>query len=304
MWVTCIPWLQRSPPERLRHTGMALITLTSDLGTRDPYLATVKGRILRHCPEAQLLDISHDIDPLNSAQAAYALGMALPHFPPDTVHWVGIRSQQVRSLRFLIAVQDSQIVVGPDDGFFSLLFPDYPEFLFALRPECGQQLGFAGVHADTVYACAHLAAGGEVSEIADAVRTITELSKLQAIEGEDFIRGSAVAVDRFGNVAFNITRHKMELVARGRNWHLNLLGRYRIEQISQTYQDVGPGDILALYNHAGYLEIAINQSSAQDLLGLRIGSPIQLRFEGEPRPSGERALEDRAPGSAQQTSPA
>jgi S-adenosyl-L-methionine hydrolase (adenosine-forming) len=283
---------------------MALITLTSDLGTRDPYLATVKGRLLRHCSDAQLLDITHDIEPLNSAQAAYALSMALPHFPPDTIHWIGLRSQQVRNLRFLIAVQEGQIVIGPDDGFFSLLFATYPEFLFAIRPGCGQEAGFAGVHADTVFACAHLACNGDLSHIADAVRNITELNRLQAAEGEDFIRGSAVAVDRFGNVAFNITRHQVERAARGRTWYLHLLGRYRIDQISNTYQDVVPGEILALYNHAGFLEIAVNQGSAQRLLGLRNGSSIQLRFEGEAKPLEEESPRDNAAGTATLTTPA
>ena len=259
---------------------MAVITLTSDLGQKDPYLATVKGRMLRRCPGVTLIDISHDIAPWHTPDAAFALRQSYPHFPNDTIHWVGVHSQLMRKERYLVVFHKGQYFICPDDGLFSLLFDDHPDFLFAIRTGMGEEQGDHGIYSDSVMAAGHLASGRDILEVADQVQGIAERSGLRPLEGEDFIRCSVIHIDHFGNAILNVDRETIQRVANGRTPSIRLRGSDRIERFSQRYSDVVPGERLAFFNAFGQLEIAVNQGNASELLGLKLGALVQVQFIG------------------------
>ncbi len=257
---------------------MAVITLTSDLGAADPYLATVKGRMLRRCPEAVLIDVTHEVPSWNSQQAAYVLRQTFPHFAADTIHWIGVYSQAQRRERCLVVFHRSQYFVGPDDGLFSLLFDDHPEFIFSIREGVGAERGDSGIYADGVCAAAHLASGADLLEIAVQVQTIAERSSLRALDTPDLIRATVIHIDRFGNVILNVDRALMERVGKGRSFGLRLRKNDQIDRLSQRYSDVPFGERLAFFNSAGYLEIALNQGNAAKMHGLKLDDLVQIVF--------------------------
>lgn len=257
---------------------MAVITLTSDLGAADPYLATVKGRMLRRCPEVVLVDVTHEVSSWNSQQAAYVLRQTFPHFAPDTIHWIGVYSQAQRRERYLVVFHRGQYFVGPDDGLFSLLFDDHPEFIFAIREGVGAERGDLGIYADAVCAAAHLASGADILEIAVQVQTIAERSSLRALDHPDLIRAAVIYIDNFGNVILNVDRALMERVGQGRRFLLRLRKNDQIDKLSQRYSDVPFGERLAFFNSAGYLEIALNQGNAAKMHGLKLDDLVQIVF--------------------------
>jgi S-adenosylmethionine hydrolase len=257
---------------------MPLVTLTSDLGHRDPFVATVKGRLLRRCPGVVLVDVTHEAELYDMASAALALRQALPHFPDDTLHWVGVESALPKRPRDLVAVYGKQIVIGPDDGFFSLLSDAHPDFLFALRPGVGAEHGEEGLFADSVLAAGWLAAGEDLTAIAEPAHGIAARTALRAAEAPDLLRALVVHVDRFGNAMLNVHRDQLEAMAAGRPVYVKLRRNDGIDRIRERFSEVSEGIRLVRYNHAGYLEVAINQGNAAQLLGLKLQDTLLIEF--------------------------
>jgi S-adenosylmethionine hydrolase len=257
---------------------MPIVTLTSDLGLADPYAATVKGRMLRRCPGVQLIDVTHQVRAFETADAARALRETLPHFPDETIHWVGVEPTYPKRPRDLVAVYGSQYVVGPDDGFFSLLSDAHPDFLFAVRHGIAAEFGESGVHADSVLAASWLASGQDILAIAEQVQGIAQRTALRAPEGEDFFRANVVHIDAFGNIVLNVNRAQLEAKANGRKYAVRLRRQDRIDKIHSRYAEVDPGERLCLFNSAGNLEIAINQGNASGLLGIKRNDNVVIEF--------------------------
>src|SRR3546814_15856909 len=115
---------------------MAIITLTTDVGHRDFYQSAVKGAILSQLPGVNIVDISHQIAPFNVAQAAYVTRHACRFFPEGTVHLLGVDAHYQTRPRYLAVLTAGHYFVGPDNGFFSLLFAQLPEKIIkiSLRP--------------------------------------------------------------------------------------------------------------------------------------------------------------------------
>ena len=259
---------------------MAIVTLTSDMGLDDPYVATVKGRILRRCSALTLVDVSHGVRSFDTAAAAFALRQAYPHFPADTIHWVGVASTWAKRPRDLIVHHGGQYFLGPDDGLFSLLFDGHPEFLFALRPGIGDEHGDTGIFADTVLAAGWLAGGGDILAIADQVQGMASRTALRAPEDADSFRANVIHIDRFGNAVLNVDRPQLAAKAAGRPFVLRLRRNDRITTLSTRYAEVEPGERLCRFNAAGFLEISINQGDAAGLLGLSLNDNVIIAFEG------------------------
>ena len=269
---------------------MPVITLTSDMGLNDHYVAAVKGGLLRACPGVNLVDISHGIKPHALRQAAYILRSAWPHFPPGTVHWTGISAANNGKIRRLAAFHEGHWFLARDEGLFSLVFEGYPQRIFSLDDDAiariqspGSEEATTGLppeacpHHRLTAAAAHLASGRPIESIADEIRHLEARGALAAQERADDIRGMVLYVDRFGNAVVNIHRDRFEVVGGGRPFELHVR-RDRIDRLSTRFTDVPAGEKLCRFNGAGYLEIAINQGNASALLGLAVDDVIQVTF--------------------------
>src|ERR1700758_3897013 len=179
---------------------MQLITLTSDLGLRDNYVALVKASILREIPGSLVIDISHDIEKFNLMQAAYIFGNAYSHFPENTIHLVGLKSH-TEAKRLLYIEIHKQKVICPDNGFFTLLSDTYQAKVFSLR-EKDFPLGLFFLKDSMVKAAAQLK---DEKTVATACDDYLQLMSFQPTATPDSIVGRCLHIDSFGNVVTNIT---------------------------------------------------------------------------------------------------
>ena len=239
---------------------MQLITLTSDLGLRDNYVALVKAAILQHLPQSNIIDISHEIEKFNLMQAAYIFSNTYSEFPENTMHLVGIKSH-TEAKRLLYIEINRQKIICPDNGFITLLPEIFEARIFSLR-EKDFPLGLFFLKDSMVKAAAQLQEG---KNLATACDDYLQLMSFQPTATSDSIVGRCLHIDSFGNVITNITQHFFDLVRKGRKFTIHLPGS-QINKIVSDYGDVPEANALALFNSFGYLEVAINRARASQLL--------------------------------------
>ncbi|MGZ3861696.1 MAG: SAM hydrolase/SAM-dependent halogenase family protein [Bacteroidia bacterium] len=258
---------------------MQLITLTSDLGLRDNYVALVKASILKNIADSTVIDISHEIEKFNVMQAAYVFGNAYSHFPENTIHLVGVKSH-TEAKRLLYIEINKQKIVCPDNGFFTLLPNIFDAKVYSLR-EKDFPLGLFFLKDSMVKAAAHLQ---KEKTLATACEDYAQLMSFQPTATSDSIVGRCLHIDSFGNVVTNITQHFFDLVRKGRKFTIHLPGS-QIQKIVSDYSEVPETKALALFNSFGYLEIAINRARASQLLfpknsQANVDFNITVQFEG------------------------
>jgi S-adenosylmethionine hydrolase len=257
----------------------ALITLLTDFGLRDAYVGALKGVILGINPEAVLVDITPEIPPQDITAGAFVLAEAAPYFPPGTIHLAVVDPGVGTSRRGLAASARGHYFVGPDNGLLHLMFRDAPdlsivsvEYPAYFRPEVA-----ATFHGRDVFApaAAHLSLEVPLRGLGPAVTDPI----LLPIPSPTFIpeagRGEIIYVDRFGNLVSNIRWDVLVDWLGGREFHLRI-GSHNVRRWGSTYAEVAPGELLVLKGSHGYLEIAVNQASAADRLGLGIGAALTL----------------------------
>lgn len=262
-----------------------IITLTTDFGTRDAYVAAMKGTILSLVPDAQLVDISHDISPQDVMEAAFVLGQAIPFFPDGTIHLVVV-DPGVGTARRAIALQhNNAYFVGPDNGLFTLLLQGAkPDQLVELnRPAFWRSKNVSVTfHGRDLFApvAAHLAAGRTLLEVGHPIEALHPLHWALPIDDAQGIRGWVVHVDHYGNGITNIPRPLFEQQRVGRRVKC-FAGNAILHAVHPTYGAVEVGEPLLLFGSSDFLEIAVNAGNASDLLDIRKGTPVNLVFLDE-----------------------
>ena len=256
---------------------MAVITLTTDFGLHDAYVAAMKGAMLAVAPDVSLVDVSHQILPQDVASGAYILSSAYRYFPAGTVH-LAVVDPGVGSARRAIVVETPDYrFVGPDNGLFSGVFQREGKwnvveirnaafFRSAVSPTFHGRDIFGPV-------AAHLCNGVPVAKLGPPVTDPIRLDIWTIQERDDVVVGRIVHVDRFGNAISNVDRRRVgdgELRVR--------VGDIVFEGICRTYTDVPAGEALVLFGSEDTLEVAINGGNAARKLGLRRGDRVSVDF--------------------------
>ena len=262
-----------------------VLTLTTDFGTRDAYVAAMKGTILSRLPEARLVDISHEIAPQDVMEAAFVLRQAVPYFPAGSVHLVVVDPGVGTARRPVALRHGGHTYVGPDNGLFSLVLgDDRPEALVVLdRPaRWREQVPSETFHGRDVFApvAAHLAAGYPLEEVGSPAEALERLHWALPISDAQGIRGWVVHVDHFGNCITNIARPLFEEHRRARPLKC-FAGNAILDAIHPTYGTAETGEPLLLFGSSGFLEIAVNTGNASRLLDIRKGTPVNVLFLDE-----------------------
>lgn len=255
---------------------MPIVTLTTDWGNGDYYLGLLKGRILACCPTVVFADITHHIQPFNTLQAAFVLRNAYGQFPQGSIHLVGVNSEPspVNTLSALKVNQ--QYFIGTNDGMFSLLFDDEPDEMVNLA-DSGTSNGFRSLD---LFATAVTTAEKRepLASIGTPCAMKRELTGKPTYD-ENTISGLVLYVDTYGNVITNITRELFERVRRGRTFEILVQSNFtKITQVSNYYDDVRYGKLLAIFNSLGLLELAINRGNIAQLESLDTKSSIRVKF--------------------------
>lgn len=257
---------------------MPVLTITSDWGTTDYFIGAMKGDILTLCPEASIVDISHAINPFDLVQGAFIFKNSWIRFPKGTVHLVGMCAASKDVPALVVIGHKNHYFVGPDDGFFSLVFDEMPADAYYILDAKGNKV----IPGSAVLASsgAFLANGGKIKDMGEKVTTLIQKSMIQPVTEEDTIRGSVIYIDTFGNLITNIEKSLFERISKGRNFEITLRSsEYMINAIHEYYFEAGRGNLLAHYNESGYLEIAISQGDASKLIGVSYGDIIRIEFK-------------------------
>lgn len=259
-----------------------LLTLTTDFGLRDAYVAAMKGAILAIHPEATLVDISHDITPHDVMEAAFVLSQAVPYFPPDAVHLVVVDPGVGTTRRPVALRHNDSYFVGPDNGLFSLLLhAEQPEELVVLDNPAFWRIADPSdtFHGRDIFApvAAHLAAGRSLHEVGTPVDALKPLYWALPIDDNQGIRGWVVHVDHFGNCITNIPRTLFDKLYDGRSLKC-YVGNAILNNVHATYESVEAEEPLLLFGSSNFMEIAVNAGNASHLLDIRKGTPVNVVF--------------------------
>ncbi len=259
---------------------MSIITLTTDLGIKDFYLAAVKGSILSSLPDATIVDITHQIPSYHITQAAFILENSYFHFPIGTVHLVSVDNSYQSDARFVAVKANGHFFIGPDNGLFTLFLPpEQIEKIVKINLRIQDDYVHFPIKDILVKSAVHLAKGGTMELIGRKISNLNYKTIIQPMIEKDAIRGSVIYVDSFQNAISNITRDIFESVAKGRNFQILFKGNETVSKISLQYSDVIEGEKLCLFGITGHLEIAINKGKASSLLGLGINEKILIQFK-------------------------
>ena len=256
---------------------MPLLTLTSDIGRQDFLVGAVKGQLLQDNSGFTIVDISHELSPFNYPQAAYVCRNAIKNFPAGTFHLVLVNLFDERPEHMLLAEHNGHYIGCADNGLLTMILEEIPQKVVALALDKNKQKNT--LYCTAVFAAAfrELNSGKKIEEIGSPDISIHVKNPLRPLLGNDWIEGQIIFTDNFENVIVNIHRDEFEEQRRGRSFKIVFKRDEVIDRISDTYADVNEGEKLALFNSAGYLEIAINKGNAARLLGLQGFSERQLQ---------------------------
>ena len=259
---------------------MHIITLTSDWNENDYYVASLKGKLLSVCPEAHIIDISHSVKTFNSSQAAYVVRNAYPHFPDNTIHIIAVNTEPEEGTQLLGARLDKQYFLCADNGILSLLEGSEPEEVVRLtgyyqeNPET-----FLALSVFASAACA-LSAGTALSKLGSPAKDYNRQTPLRATIEDNTIIGSVIHIDSYQNAITNISEELFKRVGNGRPFVIYVQSKhYTINRINQRYNESDPGDLLAIFNSSGVLEIAMREGNAAGLMRLTTNSTIRVEFK-------------------------
>jgi S-adenosylmethionine hydrolase len=281
---------------------MSIITLTTDYGLKDHFVGSLKGKILSDYEEAVIVDISHHIDAFNTAEASYILGASYASFPKGTVHVVGVDIERNKENQHIALQWNDHYFICADNGILSMLIEKIvPEKIVAINIH--DRLPTDATDSDVfVKVAVHLAKGGLLNVIGKEIKAIKEVTELKPILSDDknTLKGYVIYIDHYGNAVTNISKQLFVEVAKGRPYEIILNEKFKyakkntLKTILAKYSDIAnagnydiknyEGDKLALFNEAGFLEIAIFRSnpntvgSATTLLGIGYRDVISIEF--------------------------
>lgn len=259
---------------------MPLLTLTSDIGSRDYLVSAIKAQLLQTNEQFNIIDISHQIPPFNYPQAAYVCRSAVQYFPAFSYHIILVNLFETKPVRLLLAFHKNQYYLCADNGLLPMILEEKPEMVIEIPLEkdaATNTIYLTRVMGDTINKIVN---GASIQTIGIADVNYIQKNSWQPLPGENWIEGLIIFIDNFENVIINITRSYFEEQRNGRNFRIVFKRDEVITKISETYADVEEGEKLAFFNNAGYLEIAINKGNAAGLFGLKGFSEKQIQISG------------------------
>jgi S-adenosylmethionine hydrolase len=262
----------------LLQMGKSTITLTTDFGTKDGYVGAVKGVIKRISPEADVVDITHGIEPFGVLAAAFALNNFYGYFPPGSIHLVVVDPGVGGGRQPLLIQSEEFLFVGPDNGVFSFVYQRdrIKEIVVLSNKKYFLAELSSTFHARDIFApaAAYLSLGVDPKEFGERARECHKLIIPEPEASKKALWGQVIHVDSFGNLITNI---ESDLLKK-KNVVRMVVGRRQIKPIARSYSDIPEGQVGALAGSSGYLEIAANQDSAQDILKSRVGTAVRITF--------------------------
>jgi len=257
-----------------------MITLMTDFGTKDGNVGVMKGVILRIAPEVQIVDLSHNISPQDVTEAGLVLARAMPYFEPGTIHVVVVDPGVGTSRRPFAARIGPQFIVGPDNGFITLVLKnakargEVVEFVHLDRAEYWLKKISDVFHGRDIFApaAAHLAADASLHDLGTPFDNPVLLSLSEPTRTTSGWRGEVIHIDHFGNISTNIREEHL-------GWPHQAsvrIGETEVEGLVRTFGERAPGELVVLYGSTGSLLVCQVNGSAASRLGVKVGDPCEV----------------------------
>jgi S-adenosylmethionine hydrolase len=256
-----------------------IITLTTDYGLKDSYVAGLKGAILTLCPAACLVDVTHLVPPQNIRWGAFVLATVFQDFPAGTVHLAVVDPEVGTNRRGLAVTSQRYRFVGPDNGIFSLVLQAESswEARSLENPEYWGSVVSTTFHGRDVFApvAAHVALGVPFQMLGPPCIPVAPTWG-SVHRGTQGLAGEVLGADHFGNIITNLDRGSVEALG-ATLWLSVLIGGTSIDGLHDTYGAVPVGSLVALIGSHGYLEVAVNQGNAAEALAVAAGACVRVR---------------------------
>lgn len=256
---------------------MAIVTFLSDFGDSDHYVAAVKAKVLSINSSLTILDISHQIKKCDLAHGAFVLRSVYRDFPRGTVHLVGVNSVGGPDDDFIALELNGHYFVGTDNGIFGLISDNEARIIVNLNALNPVRTTFPARNILAV-AAAKIASGTSITDLGPRVASYNRKMGRQLKANQRLIAGHVLRVDHFGNLITNIDRQTFDVLSKDKRFTISF-GRERLTRVHEFLHQVEPGDIFAIFNDLGLLEIGVNMGNAMNLLGLGYDSPVMINFE-------------------------
>jgi S-adenosylmethionine hydrolase len=275
---------------------MSIITLTTDYGLKDHFVGALKGKILSEFTDATIIDISHYIDPFNTAEASYIISSSYDSFPKGTIHIIGVDIESNKENQHVAMQWNDHFFIASDNGILSMLSQKImPQKIVAITIHDRLHSDATDLDVFVKVAC-HIARGGILTVIGKEINSLKQVTDLQVVLSDDGnqLKGNVIYIDHFGNVVTNISKKQFLECAKGRDYEV-VCRNQTIKTILPNYSAIASSDKytvknyegqkLAIFNEAGFLEIAIFRSnpltvgSASTLLGLNYRDVVSIQFK-------------------------
>ncbi len=260
-----------------------IITLTTDFGTSSPYVASIKGSLLTVNPTAQLIDLTHAVAPQNVKQAAVVLADVTPLFPAGTLHAVVVDPGVGTDRKIIYAEIGEQRYLAPDNGVLSYLARTSPPRLIVELTE--SRFWRAAIsntfHGRDIFApvAGHLAAGIPPGQLGRVNERMNFLDWPEPQVQNDEVRAEVLYVDSFGNLITNLSLDALRQWSGNDTVLISVADRETSEFVT-TYGKCQPGELVALGDSQGRLELAIVNGNAAATLGIQAGECVQIIRKG------------------------
>jgi S-adenosylmethionine hydrolase len=256
---------------------MPVITLTTEWKPDDIYNGIIKGKLSSLCPGAIIIDNAGCIPPFNLSHASFIIRNTFKNYPIGSIHIICIHSEASDNQDYLIVKARDHFFIGTDNGIFNLILNSEPDEIIKIENnDTSNELEIFAKAASDLFK------GKKLSELGISVKTISERVPLRATIDKDVIIGSIIFIDSYGNAISNITKEVFYRVFDNKDYRILIQSnKNHIDQISERYNEVPVGDMLARFNQFGLLEISINGADVSELLGLIVGSVVRVDISGK-----------------------
>ena len=258
-----------------------VISLITDFGTKDGYAGVMKGVILNINPQAILVDISHDVSPQDTSEAAFVLKNSYAYFPKDSIHLVVVDPGVGGKRKAILVDAGEHLFVGPDNGVFTHIYDcEKVDKVIELTneryflPNRSRTFHGRDIFAPVV---AYLSMGLSPNTFGDECNDLITIENPQPVLEGGVIRGIVFHIDSFGNIITNIPEVLFrQSVGEGR--YSIIAGEETIKAVKDSYSEVDDGEVLAIFGSSGYLEIAVRNQNGQERLRLNKGDEIRIIY--------------------------
>lgn len=258
---------------------MPVITLISDRKIDDFFLGRLKGQLLGSCKELNIVDLAHNIGHHSVSKAAFILKNSYKYFPQKTVHLIGVDSECTSEKSHLIVYADDQYFISADNGLFSLVFDDIELKKIIKVNNCHDSLVKTPALFEFGKMACDIIKGKKLEDFGDETKEVKKMLAINPINGDDFILGNLIYTDSYSNAVTNITYELFNETAKGRPYKIFAgSAGHIINTISYSYQDVEDGELVAVFNSLGLLEIAMNKGQISKLFSFDNTTKIRVEF--------------------------